>query len=648
MNVCDGGAICYSEVVDYVISPARTAAEIIRTCPSSPKLHYWIQKAMLDSSFYGDSYGGGAKDWEALADSDVCLSEDPPFQFSRKNYYGKCYLQSSSSCLCDWGKTCAAAVRTCPTHLQTTLVCQVALDQSYSSSLWCANPSSPCSDVAIGKCICNGGLCDRAASFKAALTCAQPSRQTLFCPKVASSDNCSAWKLNYLAESSVCQAVPGDATYLVPLTGISPPCGSSGSAYCPTQGNFASGSVFLNTSSSFKPSPVNTAVLKDTTTCQAGQCVHARRLNAVQPAAQGLEKLAMDETMLNRIAKAKALAPQLKHKIAQFQALNFSAHHRQQVLDLHNQLWLTLGFNLSDLQAPWLNEDHPSIRRVVQEGYKAVAKIRARQAAVPEVEFAEKPAEPKAQEQPQEMTRSDAATLACSTEGSYFIPFGFKGAPVSTEASISACQARCAVVPGCAHFSFYVPKGDCHLHDVLAEATFADASWVAGPPGCSREQISEATHMLLQRIDTCFYQHSMYDPQHSVAEPVAMRSAIQCQQRCQDVQGCAHFSFSPGTGLCHLARHGARRLSTVIFGVAGPRHCSEISLVDKAEVTDEPNVARSRSASATWALAALGLVICMTVVGRMQRRRLPQGYMQWIDFGGVESTEEHDFFLPHA
>lgn len=238
------------------------------------------------------------------------------------------------------------------------------------------------------------------------------------------------------------------------------------------------------------------------------------------------------------------------------------------------QVWMSLGFNLSDVNATWLNREVPELELILEQGRKVAEHISNGNRQRPLVDDPEALGEPLAEEIPMQLSRAVQHTLNCSSVGMLYEPFGLRGQLMTIEDDIAACQARCANVSGCASFSFWSHGRHCHLHDVLAEPSPADAEWISGPPGCHPDHVSEATKQLLERMDSCFFRHSRYHHEDSIAEPVVTESALQCQQQCQRVQGCAHFSFAPSTGLCHFAKAAARRLEVVVFTISGPRRCS--------------------------------------------------------------------------
>jgi len=52
-------------------------------------------------------------------------------------------------------------------------------------------------------------------------------------------------------------------------------------------------------------------------------------------------------------------------------------------------------------------------------------------------------------------------------------------------ANVAECQAQCALVHGCAHYSYWAPQRLCHLQDARAiRSSLASPDFVAGPPSC--------------------------------------------------------------------------------------------------------------------------------------------------------------------
>lgn len=71
----------------------------------------------------------------------------------------------------------------------------------------------------------------------------------------------------------------------------------------------------------------------------------------------------------------------------------------------------------------------------------------------------------------------------CDKQGWKWEPLNMDGQERTEEDEKLACQVRCAVVPFCAHFSYWDSDGGCHLQDAAAKTTM-DLSVASGPPVC--------------------------------------------------------------------------------------------------------------------------------------------------------------------
>jgi hypothetical protein len=65
------------------------------------------------------------------------------------------------------------------------------------------------------------------------------------------------------------------------------------------------------------------------------------------------------------------------------------------------------------------------------------------------------------------------------------------GYPLKVVNDVSECQARCASIPGCAHYSFWKLGKHCHVQGprAIAEPT---VFFVSGPPRCDGEEKDDA------------------------------------------------------------------------------------------------------------------------------------------------------------
>lgn len=259
-------------------------------------------------------------------------------------------------------------------------------------------------------------------------------------------------------------------------------------------------------------------------------------------------------------------------------SLDFSALRKEVMADVRNlpfkdsvELWASMGYNITDPNAPWLTDDAELPQEALAEETLPTSTESMLEV---EVDFS-KPPEPVAKEIPEEPLEPEAITetLACSEAGVLFEPLDMHGEAMTLEKNASHCQARCGRTPGCAHFSFWEPQGHCHLQDVLSIRRGDQALWRAGPPGCSPARISEATHRMLDRTGSCYHLHATYDKRDWIAPPQHVATVGRCQQLCQETPGCAFFAHS-SFGECYFVGKDASRLDGVPFAMAGPRHCA--------------------------------------------------------------------------
>lgn len=246
-----------------------------------------------------------------------------------------------------------------------------------------------------------------------------------------------------------------------------------------------------------------------------------------------------------------------------------------------DDLFLGIGYNLSDSEAPWLKDIDTESHEFIDEGLKTIVNMQTyRESSAGSEDF---PAEPLASEVPTLSVdlENESETLACSEMGVVFEPFDMLDQPMTSEASAMACQARCAGITGCAHYSYWRAAGHCHVVGILGKRrttsyagnAIPDEFWVSGPPGCQKGQISEASHLIIKRHESCYHPHALYKAKGEDAPPTKLSSALHCQQLCQKTQGCRFFSFSSMNGDCHLTGPSGYKVQPVMYFVAGPKSC---------------------------------------------------------------------------
>lgn len=154
-----------------------------------------------------------------------------------------------------------------------------------------------------------------------------------------------------------------------------------------------------------------------------------------------------------------------------------------------------------------------------------------------------------------------ACKVSCAEEGIVYEPLDMPGQNQTTGVHWAAdCQARCAGTLGCAHFA-WLPDGRCHLQDAAATKMYVAATLVgvvAGPPVCEAG---------------CHETDIRYEPLDMQDQAPSMESSARlCQARCNNTEGCTHFSYSP-SGRCHLQDVYAKTRAFVVGYTSGPRSC---------------------------------------------------------------------------
>jgi len=214
-------------------------------------------------------------------------------------------------------------------------------------------------------------------------------------------------------------------------------------------------------------------------------------------------------------------------------------------------------------------------------------------------------------------------TLSCIEKDTTYEPEDMLGHILTYEDNVSACQARCASIVGCAHYSYWVPGQHCHVQDVAATAVPSSEGYLAGPPGCLPGEESEATRAIQEEMDSCYERSTAYLP---TAHLASAGSISECQLLCEQAEDCAHFSFGIVSGRCGLAAAGATGQSVQNF-VSGPRACEHARLAfmrkflaGRGERVHGPSAAPTLAALALF--AGLGTVVGMVVQRRQRRTRL--------------------------
>jgi len=170
-----------------------------------------------------------------------------------------------------------------------------------------------------------------------------------------------------------------------------------------------------------------------------------------------------------------------------------------------------------------------------------------------------------------------ANTLECSEFDVSYSPMDMNtlAVNITQEPDVAACQERCELTRGCAHFSYWEARGDCHLQNIYAVATHTRIGFIGGPPSCvkrSGEDFDTVFSTLQQQ--TCFDPDTQYTPVEGQGHiPHFANTVLDCQQSCQQYAWCAYFSFNGLTYTCSLQTADATPVRHQMTMTAGPKRC---------------------------------------------------------------------------
>lgn len=156
-----------------------------------------------------------------------------------------------------------------------------------------------------------------------------------------------------------------------------------------------------------------------------------------------------------------------------------------------------------------------------------------------------------------------------------YFPMDMPSVPFSMEVSAVACMQRCASTFGCAHFSFWLQQGHCHLQDGPAQRGPA-LGFTSGPASCSAAEAPVGQGATVQAA--CFETGGAYFPLDLLGSlPFSAGTAEDCQRACQKEPSCAHFSWYAPTSTCHAADLAATHVANFAGYVAGPARCDGVA-----------------------------------------------------------------------
>jgi len=165
-------------------------------------------------------------------------------------------------------------------------------------------------------------------------------------------------------------------------------------------------------------------------------------------------------------------------------------------------------------------------------------------------------------------------TLLCSVQDETWEPLDMPGAGPSQEVTIAACQARCSLTYGCAHYSYWLEGGICHLQNAFAYRTGNRIGFISGPPGCLPGQTSSEIEEIYLMKKVCFDVDVSRVPLDMVGSPPeSARDVLACQERCQQTYGCYYFTYNSLTGICHVTDQDAQAVPNMVYYTSGPASC---------------------------------------------------------------------------
>jgi len=226
----------------------------------------------------------------------------------------------------------------------------------------------------------------------------------------------------------------------------------------------------------------------------------------------------------------------------------------------------------------------------------------------------------------------------CFAEGVSWAPLDMPNTIASKQKDASACQSRCKGIAGCTHFSYFKLSGDCHLQNAYAVKERASTGFVSGPPMCwggfDRKQgyVDVGHKTYLPKEIACLELGVTYSPIMGVPKyfpPDASHlhygenSIEACQDYCEAIAGCEHFTVQFPTGLCRLSGVGARPLKHWQNAVSSIRGgCRVTGFIRKAIVSSkrpQNDFQRISEFSSTAVLISSMLALCGLAYGIFRR-----------------------------
>jgi len=151
-------------------------------------------------------------------------------------------------------------------------------------------------------------------------------------------------------------------------------------------------------------------------------------------------------------------------------------------------------------------------------------------------------------------------TPYCFESGVQWTPIDMMGTYGIKEVDEFACQKKCMETQGCSHFSFWKLGRLCHLQDRYAQRREYREGFISGPFQCWSYLVPgeyaklDTNHTYVPPQFRCMQIGVTWSPDLTSTYMEGGRDELvfKCQQKCQDTEGCRHFT-AMFPGLCRLA-----------------------------------------------------------------------------------------------
>jgi hypothetical protein len=209
------------------------------------------------------------------------------------------------------------------------------------------------------------------------------------------------------------------------------------------------------------------------------------------------------------------------------------------------------------------------------------------------------------------------------------------GENITKEADAFACQKRCLLVRGCAHFSYFKSDMDCHLQDAYAIKRDNDPAFLSGPFHCwgaipaQEKYVNLGNKTYVPKELDCMQRGVLYSPIMGVPtffapeqgeEDLArgLNTIKKCKALCDSTGDCAHFSVQFPVGLCRMASAMARALpgleNTVSFDRNGCKVSAVGETVIKADVADVAHIQENPTNVTSMGVIVFAILVVISLL----------------------------------